>query len=448
MPGSGTRLTELSDEQVVSLTGMLDRVRGSQEGDMLRRSVLERMRPQLRVARPPRPLTLDRLFCLPFEDLLHDEGSGARPGMIARVAIVPAWRLVERHGDAAMLEELGRAAVPLTMRDRAAVAEMGGRLWPMAARTIAARRAGSGLEDDALAAEVDEIGAILELADRAAELRELLAPKLVPSLTEEMADALAKLFASAAAEPLERVARLARLAAARVAEPVELLPVLPARTAGVLRGQIVADMERRVAAVTGAARRAGSLPDPGQVAETAEAIVQRIQRLGELGQKVDGDPVLRGLIGRVASVVKARVVDGSEDAILAAIRSDAGKTGQRDRSGADVAVAADAEDRAWSLKRCERIAGAMGMAADIGSAVRQVVASAERTADQLVGTLKTARPAAADMDAAGETAFYRTVRLLEILVGPDRADTLRLRGEAAMKAAIAAGLPRESTQRP
>ncbi len=451
-PGSGTRLAELSDEQVVSLAALLDQVRDTPDGDMLRRSVLERMRPQLRVARPPRPLTLDRLFCLPFEDLLHDEAPGARPGMIARAAIVPAWRLVRQNGDAEALEALRRAAGPRTMRDRAAVAELGSRLWPMAARAIAAHRAGNGREDAALAAEVAEIGAIMELADRAEEVRSLLAPKLVPAVAEETAAALSKLFAAVAAEPPDRLLRLARLAMARVAEPVELLSLLPAGTAEIMREQIVADMERHVAAVTGAGRQAGPPPDPGLVAETAETIVQRIRRLGALGQKADDDPVLRRLVGRVATAVKSRVVDGSEEAILAAIRSDAGKAGPGDAPVVDMAAAAEAEDRAWSLKRCERIAGAMGMAADIGGAVKQAAASAERTAEQLVATLKAARPAAAGSpaarpDEAGETAFYRAVRLLEILVGPDRADTLRLRGEAAMKAAIAATVPGESPQR-
>ena len=450
-PSAGTSLSTLSDEQVVSLTGMLDQVRDTQQGAELRQSVLDRLRPQLRVARPPRPLTLSRVFCLPFEDLLHDEAAGARPGMIARAAIMPAWLRVGRNADARTLEDLRQAAAGIAMGDHAAVTALGRRLWPIAARAIAAGPPGHAPKGDAVAAEIAEIAAVLDMSDRVEALRALLVPKLVPVLTEEVADALSTLFRDVAGEAPERQARLARLAMARFADPVELLPVLPAEASRIARGQIVADMERNVAAVAATQRRTGPAPDPERVAETAESVVLRIRRIGEMQQKGDADPALRLLIGRVAAAVKSGVVDGSEAAILAAVTTDADRAGSGGPPVADVAVAARAEDRAWSLKRCERIAGDMGLTTDIQGAVKQAASSAERSADRLIASLRTARPApsaedsaAAEPNAASETTFYRAVRLLEILVGPDRADTLRLKGEAVMQSAIDAAAPRES----
>lgn len=429
--GTGTRLGDLSDEQVVSLVGMLDRVRDHEEGAVLRRSVQDQLRPMLRVARPPRPMTLVRLFCLPFEDLLHNDAPGARPGMIARAAIMPAWQLVERHGDAAELEALRRQAAPLAMRDTAQTRAIGAVLWPMASRILVAHCPAVPPVRDPLGAELGEIGAILALSDRAMTLRRLLSPKPVAALTEPMMQSLSALFD--AAEP---ALRLARMAAARMADPVELLQLLPAETARVMRAHIVADMERRVAAVAAVARRGGAQPDPTLVAETAEAVVQRIRRLGDRQPKGESDPALRVLIGRVASAVKAGVVDGSEQAILAAVKPDG--AADAGLAVADVETAARAEDHASSLKRCERIAGDMGLVTDINGAVKQAAGATERTADQLIASL---RPRS-----DGEVTFYRAVRLMEILVGPDRADALRLRGEAALQAALKLAMAREVVQ--
>jgi hypothetical protein len=223
------------------------------------------------------------------------------------------------------------------------------------------------------------------------------------------------------------------------------LPVLPAETAALARKQIVADMERNVASVGGGQHRSGQAADPGLIAETAETVVLRIRRISGMQNKGDPDPALRLLIGRVAAVVKSGVVDGSEAAILAAVQIDGNKA---EPNVADVTVAVQAEDRAWSLKRCERIAGDMGIATDVQGAVKQAASSAERTADQVIAGLKSVRSDAdspsSDRYSASETNFYRAVRLLEILVGPDRADALRLRGEAALDAAIRATVPREA----
>jgi hypothetical protein len=347
---------------------------------------------------------------------------------------MPAWQLIEQHGDAAELEALRRDVAPLAMRDTAQTRAIGAILWPMASGIIAAHCPAVPPLRDPLGAEVAEIGAILALSDRAMTLRKLLSPKPVAALTEPMMQTLSALFD--AAEPPDRQVRLARLAAARLADPVELLQLLPAESARVMRAQIVADMERRVAAVATVARRGGARPDPTLVAETAESVVQRIRRLGDRQPKGESDPALRVLIGRVASAVKTGVVDGSEQAILAAVKPDGAAA-----AGplvADVETAARAEDRASSLKRCERIAGDMGLVTDINGAVKQAASATERTADQLI--------AGFGPRADGEVTFYRAVRLMEILVGPDRADALRLRGETALQAALKLTGAREAVQ--
>src|SRR5260370_42003469 len=44
------------------------------------RRPMDKARPRLRELKPPRPLTLIRLFCRPFEDFFHSRGSESREG--------------------------------------------------------------------------------------------------------------------------------------------------------------------------------------------------------------------------------------------------------------------------------------------------------------------------------------------------------------------------------
>src|SRR5260370_39727611 len=57
------------------------------------RRLMDKARPRLRELKPPRPLTLTRLFCRPFEGLLQSRGSEITEG-VPRCEIGPCLRLL------------------------------------------------------------------------------------------------------------------------------------------------------------------------------------------------------------------------------------------------------------------------------------------------------------------------------------------------------------------
>jgi hypothetical protein len=95
-------------------------------------------RPRLRKIRPHRPLTLKRLFCRPFEDLLVTGPcpEGFERLRIPRAAITPCWNVVAGRiaGEIATLQANLRDLPAATEKSAFTIAE---RLWDVSGRALA-----------------------------------------------------------------------------------------------------------------------------------------------------------------------------------------------------------------------------------------------------------------------------------------------------------------------
>src|SRR5258708_2360049 len=99
------------------------------------RRLMDKARPRLRELKPPRPLTLTRLFCRPFEDLLHARGSEIAGG-IPRSEIEPCWQLLTNRDDAG-LKELAAELAAISPNAPRQLLEFAERFWGHAARILA-----------------------------------------------------------------------------------------------------------------------------------------------------------------------------------------------------------------------------------------------------------------------------------------------------------------------
>src|SRR5258708_19091463 len=95
------------------------------------RRLMDKARPRLRELKPPRPLTLTRLFCRPFEDLLHSRGSEIAGG-IPRSEIEPCWQLLTNRDDAG-LKGLAAELAAISPSAPRRLAEFTERFWGHAA---------------------------------------------------------------------------------------------------------------------------------------------------------------------------------------------------------------------------------------------------------------------------------------------------------------------------
>ncbi|HYD99145.1 MAG TPA: hypothetical protein VEH84_07165 [Alphaproteobacteria bacterium] len=183
VPGEAQRrlvdyLSGLPPAAAARVASVIETARATGEDGLPYSVILDSLRPHLRLVRPKRLPTLQRLAAEGFEPFLtHEEGGPKRRGLIPRRLIQPWWALVT--GEAAnhllMLEAVLTAAVKA--EDWAQLDEIGQRARTVAAegtRRLLARLAGQSAEARAAALrlggldrleELEEIGAILAVAE-------------------------------------------------------------------------------------------------------------------------------------------------------------------------------------------------------------------------------------------------------------------------------------------
>src|SRR3546814_18724883 len=89
------KLFEIPDEKVAQLTLLIERSRAVVLSAAMADAALGALRPRLVKTRPPRHLTLQRIFCHPFEDLLIlPEDNDKQFGRISRASLAPCWAFV------------------------------------------------------------------------------------------------------------------------------------------------------------------------------------------------------------------------------------------------------------------------------------------------------------------------------------------------------------------
>lgn len=101
------KLFEIPDEKVAQLTLLIERSRAVVLSAALADAALGTLRPRLAKTRPPRHLTLQRIFCHPFEDLLILPEDGDKQfGRISRASLAPCWEFILQSLDQASVKEL------------------------------------------------------------------------------------------------------------------------------------------------------------------------------------------------------------------------------------------------------------------------------------------------------------------------------------------------------
>jgi hypothetical protein len=431
----GARQFDLSESQLGKLVGVLEKARDAHGGDALSQNALDAIRPRLKMSQPRRTLTVERLFCVPFEDLLADGSVPPSPNRILRASIRPSWKLVEANLPKELLAELEPKVAAVATRDHAVMAELGQRLWPTAGATLSVilskatadpaerTRLADALGGERTFADFTEMAQVMEIADAVTRLRGALMPKPVMELDKARIEAVLAVFDIPSVTM--RLPQLLRILLARVAEPTDLLQALAAAAAddprarklGVaVRAELVADLQARVDALAGP-----EPPLPGVVVSLAEEAAERFKALHDL-PSAGGDQVLGDAVGRmkerIVALLREVVLAKAEPTILVAFSGSP--------AGADASALknmAQAEAHAAALKQCAGFAESLGLGTEIGAKLTEIAMAVERAAvEMLAGTIPAAAP-------EGRVVLFHAVRLLEICSNANRADKLRLKIE-------------------
>jgi len=226
-------LLDLPDASFVEAVGLLEQIGDHPQACETGRAVRARMAH----VHPARPLSLRRVFCDPFEDLLVNGGEQALPYSIERSVVCSLWQMVEVEADPEEVEPLRRLVAPLRDTDYEARAAIGRRLWPLAGRALrgalgqsgnaAARSsaplAGSG---ERRRHQVLTVARLLEIGTPIARMKALLPTKPAGTVGEYELAALGRLVRDVAGVTANRVFFLLLATALRLRRPTDILSIV------------------------------------------------------------------------------------------------------------------------------------------------------------------------------------------------------------------------------
>lgn len=436
LAGLDRRLNEIPEAKFVEIVRLLEQI-----GEHPRvRETFETIRPRLARVRPMRRLTLKRVLCDPFEDVLDTAPpGGATDGRISRAIIDPLWRVVEERADARHMQAMQQQVRGIAATDTRARHTLGCRLWYVAATTLRQalkeaeqnprqRRAllGGGEE---LLAEAWEAVEYLEIGHAIAEVKHLLSPKPFPELLPEHVALIEEQVVEVAKAGTNKPACLLAVAAARLRKPAELLAALGDMEFGKARREkavVFAALTGIV--VDGLEERAGNgdraPPDPNAAVTMAEQLVESLESTHSVMSLVNEtkyDERLGGVRSAVSRMVEQAVLAPAAGSILGSLPVPA--TDAAPMPPPDDGAQLQAEDHARALRRCQRFAGAIGLDQAVNETLATIGKGVEKQVGQVLDSLGHTGVAGEERDTVEQTLFY-AVRLLELVAGSGHADDL------------------------
>jgi len=441
------RVFDIPEPQFVDLVRSLEARRLRVDQRATADAVLSRLRPRMSVARPARRPTPQRLFCLPFEDLLYDPGSRRKAvGRIPRSAIAPIWAMFGERAGKGTIEAAAAALRAADPEDSAAVLKAGGPLWSESARVLStvdatARKTPNGraqlrdaLGGEPVLASLDDIIVMLRIAHPILELRSALPPPPIETVDKHGLAALVETLKTVAALHRDAVPYVLFVLMARLRDLgmlAELFDKLADTEAGDLiravsdqAGEaVVSQSEDRLIDV-----RTELADEDLPKADVARALGREVDALERAARAVGGGRALARRIDRVKAelgrVAREHVVAGADEHALAAIAALDDPLASNEE---ELQTLREAEDRIVALRLCRKLSDDPETRKEIEGAVKRIAAGLDARGKQLVQRLEANDVEVSVID------LYNTVRLVELVEGSDKADKLRLAGMKAMK---------------
>lgn len=418
-------------------------------------ALMSKMRPRLVRMRLARKLTLQRVFCRPFEELLTDEadpkGIGTR---LSRQSIDPCWRVFVDNADVKRLQKLAANLRSCGEEDGRRVERIGRQLWAYAAevlRGVLRPEKGGMLAlahvPERACQDILFIMDYLEVADVLQELKRRLGPRPLRRTTDEHIDAIQTAFEAVNEVNRQHQHLVIDLLLVWLKRPSDVVAIVDRiatvaqteidETSLALAGEsLVEDIEDKLRSVTGLAETPSE--HRSRVVRQLRGCISDL--LGAHGAFQNRSSVtamrrLDRIRTKVATLVEDHVLRDSDGRILGAV-PEPPTTAAADQALSNVlpvlllgeppdpALVEAAEDQAIALRLCVKYAEELGLKGaffeKIESLGRAIEDRARWAARQVA--LETLSDAGREAVASH---FYVAVRMLELVAGSDRADNLR-----------------------
>lgn len=447
------RLLKLPQTKFREIVAVLEDSRAAAGGAGPAEKLMSKMRPRLAKLRPARKLTLQRVLCRAFEELLSDEADPRGPGdRVSRRSLEPFWRLFVDRADGRRLQKMSANLRAAGDEDGRRVDRLARQLWSYAAEVLQpiARPARRGL--DPAVGELSEracrdflfIADYLEVAEVLQELKRRLGPRPLRRATDEHIEALITAFEAVNAVNREHQRLVIDLLLVWVRKPSDIVAIvdrLAAEAVGevdencvTLAGEsLVEDAEQQLQNAVGLAAQT----------ESRTTIVRGLHRCIHDLAGVHGVVHRSGAVGarrleqirdRVATLVEEHVLKNADPRILGAIPHSARST-EADVAGAfppeisfdmapDEARIEAAEDQAIALRLCVKYADDLGLPATFHDKVDGLGRAIEDRTRWTAARIDVATLTQQGRDHLSAH-LYAAIRVLELVAGSERADNLR-----------------------
>ncbi len=449
------RLFKLAPAKFRKIVAVLEDRRAEFGGRGPVEALMSKMRPRLVRMRLARKLTLQRIFCRAFEELLTDEpdpqGIGTR---VSRQSIDPCWRIFVDRADVRRLQKFAANLRACGEDDSRRVERIARQFWAYGAEVLAdvlrpARRGDivpvlSELSERAYR-DLLFIGDYLQVADVMQELKRRLGPRPLRRATEEHIDAI--VTALEAVNEVDRqhqhiVMDLLLVWLKRSSDIVSIVD----RIAAVARAEIddasltlaseslVEDIEAKMRAAAGFAAQ-HSDDRSGAVRQLRGCISDLLGAHGAFQNRSSATAMrrLEQIRGKVAALVEAHVLKDADRRILGVLPEPQAAADQILSNVLPVVMLAEppdpvrveaAEDQAIALRLCVKYGEELGLKGAFFDTIEALGRTIEDRARWAARQIETAA-----VDEAGRAAiaehFYIAIRMLELVAGSDRADNLR-----------------------
>ena len=448
------RLSKLPPSKFREIVGVLEESRSDFGGAGAVEALMSKMRPRLVRMKLARKLTLQRLFCRPFEELLTDDpepkGIGTR---ITRRSIEPCWKLFVDRADAKKLQRLVANLRVCSNEETRKIERVGRQLWAYAATVLrGATRLRGGLPDG-MAMDLSErafrdilfITDYLEVADVLQELKRKLGRRPLRKATAEHIDAIVIALEAVNAVNREHQHIVIDVLLAWLKHPSDIVGIVD-RIAAEAKAEIdeaslalagealVEDVEEQLRSVTGLA--AQSVERADLVRSLRGCVSDVIGAHGAFQNRASTTAMRRldRIRGKVATLVSEHVLKEADDRVLTALPRVPDRTAVTDMPDVlpmvalealpDPARVQTAEDQAIALRLCVKYAEELGLGTEFFDNVENLGRAIEDRARWAAVRLDMASMTVERREAAAAH-FYVAIRVLELVAGSDRADNLR-----------------------
>jgi hypothetical protein len=423
-------LEQISEAKFREIALLLEEARDQPEVQ----TIMERIRPRLKRVRPARKPNLQRLFYLPFEDLLVDLPAPVDDGRVLRRAAQRAWAYVLAKSDPAerrIYQVMETRLRRLDAGDRSGQNVLARRLWPPAAILLDEAAIGASTnkalrhelvgDESVLIDDIRQIVRLLAAGDEIQLLKDALPPPPIRGLEISQMALIRQTVANSHDGKPDRAYAMLLAVMVRMSAPTEFLRRIMHLNLDLpvpIKVTVFARLGKTVLADMAGQARALSAQASDAFASRVDQAQRLVAELTAADQVLrDSDPWTRQLLAELHR---------SAEAACAALVNDAAL---RVRAALPAAAAAPlgelvaAEQALLALRKCQPFARQVELDRIVGQMLSTIIRELKIKAVRLFEARNKAKP---PERAAHERDLYWCVRMLELAGDPDEADRIRL----------------------